>query len=134
VFGGKVIEDQARAEVGTYPIQLTAAGVADPLFEGLPDRFSVQLGHNDRVTEIGPNWQELAVSDLCPFQVIRYRDRPVYGTQFHSELDEVRFRDRLDMYRQSYAADDTTYEEVVRTLRPTVIADGIMARFLAVYA
>jgi GMP synthase (glutamine-hydrolysing) len=134
VFGGKVIEDQARAEVGTFPIRLTAAGVADPLFDGLPERFPVQLGHNDRVSEIGPIWQELAVSDLCPFQVIRYRDRPVYGTQFHSELDEVRLRDRLDMYRQSYAADDTTYEEIVRTLRPTVVADGIMARFLEVYA
>lgn len=134
VFGGKVIEDHERAEVGTHKIRLTSAGVVDPLFQGFPDRFPVQLGHNDRVAAVGPMWLELAASDRCPFQVIRYRDRPVYGTQFHSELDELRFRERLDMYRQSYAADETTYQEVVRTLRPTVIADGIMARFLDVYA
>lgn len=133
-FGGRVIQDEEHAEVGTFPIRLTPAGVTDPLFEGFPDRFPVQLGHNDRVAEIGPEWQELAVSDLCPFQVIRYRDRPVYGTQFHSELDELRLRERLDMYRQSYAADESTYQKVVKRLRPTVVADGIMARFLEVYA
>jgi GMP synthase (glutamine-hydrolysing) len=133
-FGGTVIEDQERAEVGTFPIRLTPAGVADPLFEGFPDRFPVQLGHNDRVVGVGPNWQELAASDLCRFQVIRHRDRPVYGTQFHSELDELRLRERLDMYRASYAADEATYRQIVRSLRPTVVADGIMARFLDVYA
>ena len=133
-FGGRVVEDEERAEVGTFPIRLTTAGEVDPLFDGFPNRFPVQLGHNDRVAELGPQWQELAASDRCRFQVIRYRNRPIYGTQFHSELDELRLRERLDMYRQSYAADEATYDRIIKTLRPTVIADGIMARFLDVYA
>ena len=133
-FGGEVVGDPQRAEVGTHRVSLTEAGAADPLFAGFPSRFPVQLGHNDRVASVGVHWQELAVSDLCPFQVIRFRDRPVYGTQFHSELDEHRFRERLDMYREGYAADETVYHEIVGKLRPSVLADGIMARFLELYA
>ena len=63
-FGGEVIEDKALSEVGTFPIHLTVAGRADPLFNELPDQFPVQLGHNDRVSTIGAEWQELAASDL----------------------------------------------------------------------
>ena len=35
---------------------------------------------------------ELARSELCPYQAIRLRDKPVYGTQFHSEMNEERLR------------------------------------------
>jgi GMP synthase (glutamine-hydrolysing) len=134
VFGGQVEEDRERAEVGSFPIRLTQNGTADPLFADFPERFHVQLGHNDRVTVLGPLWHELAASDRCPFQAIRMRDRPVYGTQFHSELDEYRIRERLDVYRDAYAADPATYQRILRTLRPSVWADGLLSRFLELYA
>jgi GMP synthase (glutamine-hydrolysing) len=133
-FGGNVIEDLERAEVGSHSIQLTDVGRADPLFEGFPDQFYVQLGHNDRVSVVGPQWDELALSDLCRYQVIRIRGKPVYSSQFHSEMDEQRLRDRLDVYRQTYAAEEEGYERIVRKLRPSLWADGLMARFLELYA
>lgn len=133
-FGGEVIEDRERSEVGTFSVRLTDAGRSDPLFEEFPIRFPVQLGHNDRVRAVGSQWDELAASDLCPFQVIRIRNKPVYGTQFHSELNEQRLRQRLDVYRESYAAEQSEYEAIIRRLRPSVLADGVMARFLELYA
>jgi GMP synthase (glutamine-hydrolysing) len=133
-FGGQVVEDKDHSEVGTFTVRLTPAGRSDPLFREFPDQFPVQLGHNDRVSRVGPGWLELAASERCPYQVIRLDGKPVYGTQFHSELSEQRLRDRLDVYRESYAAAEEEYNEIVRTLRPTVLADGLMARFLELYA
>ena len=134
VTGGSVIEDADRSEIGSTPIQLTAAGRADPLFEGFPERFHVQLGHKDRVAELGPGWVDLAVSELCPNQAIRLSGKPVYGTQFHSEMNEDRLRERLEVYVDSYVPDREEFLEIIRRLRPSVEADGIMRRFLEIYA
>ena len=133
-IGGTVIEDKERAEIGTFPIRLTPAGRADPLFSEFPDRFHVQLGHNDRVSELGPGWLDLAHSEICPAQAIRLAGKPVYGTQFHSEMDEHRLRERLEVYVNDYVPDADLFAEILRTLRPSVEADRLLSRFLDLYA
>jgi GMP synthase (glutamine-hydrolysing) len=132
--GGAVIEDKERAEIGTYPIRLTGSGRADPLFVEFPDRFHVQLGHNDRVSELGPGWLDLAQSDLCPYQVIRLDGKPVYGTQFHSEMDEERLRERILVFLEDYIADEEAYQKMLWSLRPSLEADRILQLFLEMYA
>jgi GMP synthase (glutamine-hydrolysing) len=132
--GGGVVEDRASTEVGSFEVELTQAGVGDPLFGEVPRRFWVQLGHNDRVATLPPGWQELARSDRCPFQAIRLADKPVYGTQFHSEMNEERLRQRLEIYRDNYIADEQQYERILRGLRPSIDADRLLARFLELYA
>jgi len=134
VTGGTVIADEEGTEIGSIPIQLTSSGRSDPLFDGLPDRFYVQLGHKDWVSELGPGWVNLAVSDLCRNQAIRLIGKPVYGTQFHSEMNENRLRERLEVYVDSYVPDQEQYEEIIRRLRPSLEADGLMRRFLELYA
>lgn len=132
--GGRVIEDRQRAEVGTYPVDLTPAGARDPLFASFPARFHVQLGHNDRVAKLGTDWIELARSDRCPFQAIRHVDRPVYGTQFHSEMDEERLRERILVFLKGYVADDDEHRDILWRLRPSIEADRILQAFLDLYA
>jgi GMP synthase (glutamine-hydrolysing) len=132
--GGTVIEDRDRAEVGSYAVELTPEGAADPLFSQLPPRFHVQLGHNDRVSELGPGWLDLARSALCPNQAIRRAGKPVYGTQFHSEMDEEKLRERLLVYLEDYVGDDAEHERIQRSLRPSIEADRLLERFLECYA
>ena len=134
VTGCSVIEDEDRSEIGSIPIRLTAAGLADPVFEGFPESFHVQLGHKDRVADLGPGWVDLAVSELCPNQAIRLSGKPVYGTQFHSEMNEDRLRERLEVYVDSYVPDREEFLEIIKKLRPSVEADGIIRRFLEIYA
>ena len=132
--GGSVIEDRERSEVGSYPIELTDEGRRDPLFAEFPDRFHVQLGHNDRVSKLGPGWVDLATSEVCPNQLIRLEGRPVYGTQFHSEMDEERLRERVLIYLEDYVADEAEHEKILRGLRPSLESDRILERFLELYA
>ena len=135
-FGGTVVHDAARAEMGTHAVTLTAAGRADALFAGVPETFDAQMGHHDRVSALPPGAVELARNATAPFQVFRLGDAAVYGAQFHPELDADAERGRLVAYRANYpeGGDDAAFATLLDSLRPTPHADGLLRRFLSLYA
>lgn len=133
ILGGLVLTDRDRGEVGTFDIALTREGRQDPLFDRLPSRFPVHLGHHDRVAELPPGMTELAYSVKCRNQIFRLDGKPIYGTQFHSEMNEDHMRERLLMYREAYLPGARAYEEFVRLLRPTPDAADLLRRFLELY-
>jgi hypothetical protein len=59
-LGGEVNRDDARQELGAFPIDLTEAGRSDPLFGLLPPTFDAQLGHHDHVDRLPPGVTLLA--------------------------------------------------------------------------
>ncbi len=96
-------------------MSLTDDGIHDPLFSEFPPSFWAQLGHKDSATELGPGWRELAYSARSRNQAIRLEDKPVYGTQFHSELNEERLRERLLVYLDDYiGGDHEEFEKIIR--------------------
>lgn len=135
-FGGEVVHDPERAEMGTHAVVLTEAGRRDPLFGTLPGRFATQMGHQDRVARLPAGAVELATNDRAPHQAFRLGDAPIYGTQFHSELDEETERQRLLAYRAHYPemADDDAFQAVLDGLGPSPEADDLLRRFLVLYA
>lgn len=130
VLGGSVRTDALREEVGTFAVELTDAGAADPLFAGFPRRFTAQLGHHDRVVELPPGAVELAFSAACRNQALRLAGKPVYGTQFHPELSRERIRERLLMYRDGYLRDGGE-ARVDSMLAPSPWADRLLEQFVA---
>lgn len=135
-FGGRVVHDPDRAELGTHDIELTSAGRADPLFSTLPARFGAQMGHHDRVEALPPGAVELARNACAPFQAFRLGGAPVYGTQFHSELDAETLRARMVAYRAHYPemGDDSAFGALLASVRPSPAADDLLRRFLLLYA
>jgi GMP synthase (glutamine-hydrolysing) len=131
-FGGRVEHDPSRSELGTHSVRLTEAGKADDLFGTLPPVFDAQMGHHDRVVELPPDGVELALSGLAPFQAIRIAGLPIYGSQFHSELNSTSLRHRLVAYRSYYpeVADDEDYRQVFDGVRDSPAADGLLRAFL----
>lgn len=132
--GGTVIEDPDQCEIGTYSVNLTAAGRADPLFDEFHSPFWGQLGHKDSGGTLGTGWQELAYSERCRVQAVRLQDAPIYGTQFHTDLNEERLRERLLVYFDDYIKDEEEYDRIIRGLRPSIDADRLLERFLELYA
>jgi GMP synthase (glutamine-hydrolysing) len=135
-FGGTVINDSERSEMGTVDVDLTDAGRQDPLFSTLPDPFGTQMGHHDRVSVLPEGAVELAKTDIAPYQAFRLGDLPIYGTQFHTELDETTERGRLHTYRAYYPelADDAIFQATLDSLRPSPDADDLLRRFLLLFA
>jgi GMP synthase (glutamine-hydrolysing) len=61
---------------------------------------------------------------------------PVYGTQFHSELDARRERERLFRYRDHYPeiGSDASFQAVLANLAETSEVDHLLHDFLITFA
>lgn len=71
-------------EIGKFPVRLTDAGKANPLFDNFGHELSVGHWHND-MPGLTPQAKVLAYSEGCPRQIVQYGER-VYGFQCHMEL------------------------------------------------
>ena len=71
-------------EIGKFPVRLTDAGKANPLFKDFGHELNVGHWHND-MPGLTPQAKVLAYSEGCPRQIVQYGER-VYGFQCHMEL------------------------------------------------
>jgi GMP synthase (glutamine-hydrolysing) len=132
-LGGRVEHDPSKAEMGCLPVHLTAEGRMDPLFSPFPSTFLSNMGHHDRVTVLPEGAVELARSDSQPYQAFRVNGALVYGTQFHSELDARRTRERLIRYQRFYRKempDDSALQRIIDNLAETTEVDHLLYDFL----
>ena len=80
-------------EIGWYPLELTSAGVADPLFAGCNPKLTVFQWHGDTF-DLPPGAVHLAQSPLCRTQAFRIGPA-AYGLQFHIEMTAEMIEDWL---------------------------------------
>lgn len=83
-LGGKVRRNAVR-EIGWYDVNLTDAGVADPVLSTFARQQSVFQWHEDGI-ELPPDAVHLASSPASSVQAFRHGEH-AYGLQFHLEVD-----------------------------------------------
>ena len=81
---GAPVMQSPEKEIGKFPVRLTDAGKANPLFEDFGSVLNVGHWHND-MPGLTPQAKVLAYSEGCPRQIVQYGER-VYGFQCHMEL------------------------------------------------
>ncbi|NRD56009.1 glutamine amidotransferase [Corallococcus exiguus] len=84
-YGGKVSRNPNGRETGTVEVTLSPEGRADPLFTGLPERFTVQQTHEDIVSRLPEGAMVLAGNAHTANQALAFRPN-VRGVQFHPEM------------------------------------------------
>lgn len=102
-LGGEVLYDAENLEVGTFELELTAAGLEDELFRSLPRTFRAQLGRKDRAAALPEQAVNLATSRRSPYQALRIPRAPIWASQFHPELDRSTNLGRYRRYAEAYA-------------------------------
>lgn len=130
-LGGNVVTDVSRAELGTHTVTLTSAGRLDPVFGSLDLSFPAQMGHQDIVDRLPPNATLLASTPRVVNQAFVMTGKPIYGTQFHSELRCADFLMRI----RSYPAYIETIagmplEEFIATCRETPTVSTLPRQFV----
>jgi len=80
---GATVSPGPEPEVGVFPVELTAAGTADPIFSRAPPSFSALHWHGDTYT-LPPGAVHLARSQRYEQQAFAYRN--AYALQFHLEV------------------------------------------------
>jgi GMP synthase (glutamine-hydrolysing) len=130
-LGGEVITDVAHAELGSIEVQLTEAGKNDPLFGPLGDRFLAPMGHQDCVVRLPRNAVLLASSKRVRNQAFKVKDKPIYCTQFHPELNRDEFLQRLVAYPQYVRRlSGLPMEQFMETYVETVETGKLLPRFV----
>ena len=84
LVGEQTVRLAPKAEVGWVDIEILGE---DPLFQSLHPRFRTFVSHADEVTATGPGMTVLARSAQCGNHAFRIDDLPIWGVQFHSEMD-----------------------------------------------
>jgi GMP synthase (glutamine-hydrolysing) len=67
----------------------------DPLFSKVPSASIVWESHHDEVTKLPPKFTRLAESKNCPIQAMRHTNKPLYGVQFHPEVEHTEFGEQI---------------------------------------
>jgi GMP synthase (glutamine-hydrolysing) len=84
-FGGK-LGPSTIPEFGKVELKVSKH---DDLFRNLPDEFNVWASHNDEVKRVPEGFEVTASSSSCPVEGIKSLTRPIYGVQFHPEVENT---------------------------------------------
>lgn len=139
--GGRVVRNPKGWEIGGAEIRLTPAGLADPLFAGLPERFGALATHEDHVEELPKGCVLLAGNEASPVQAFRAGDS-TWGVQFHPEAS-VPILERLIHLRAGLLERDAALRgadasghvpRLIDTLASPKVAESrrILTNFLAI--
>ncbi len=59
----------------------------DPIFEGVAqEEILLQKKHSYHVSELPACFINLGKSEACPYEIIRHKEKPIYGFQSHPEV------------------------------------------------
>lgn len=132
-LGGEVDFNPAGRETGTGVLEVLPEGQRDPLLDGLPAEFDVQLQHMQTITRLPPGAISLARTALDKNQLVRMGEK-IISTQFHPEFTPAVPRADLARRGAEYGAEGLDVEALKAQVRPTPEAASLVQRFLALYA
>lgn len=133
-LGGRVGQGRWSEPVGLARCETTAAGMCDPLLDGLPPCFDAFVAHKEAVEALPPGCETLVTSPTCPVQMMRFGAN-VYATQFHPEADGESFALRVAVYRAHGYFDSDEADRLIAFARglDAPWPPRILANFVARY-
>jgi len=93
-LGHQMIADSLGGEVkeglsGEYAAVEIDILDEDDLFIGLGSRIVVWESHKDEVASMPKDFKCLASSSICKYEAIKHKSKPIYGVQFHPEVEHT---------------------------------------------
>lgn len=67
----------------------------DKLLQGIPERSQVWMNHGDKVLKLPPDFRSLAHTENTQLAVVKHKNLPIYGLQFHPEVTHTKNGDRV---------------------------------------
>jgi len=92
-LGHEIIGVAYRARLKKLPTyiqkkeKITVTKPDDPIFEGIEsNNLFLTRRHHFHISDLPPDFISLAESDVCPNEIIRHKEKPIYGFQAHPEV------------------------------------------------
>jgi GMP synthase (glutamine-hydrolysing) len=91
-FGGEA-KPSKIPEFGKVELTLQKNNI--DLFRDVPKKSIVWESHNDEVSKLPKDFELLASSENCEIQAMRHKDKPLYGLQFHPEVEHTEYGEQI---------------------------------------
>jgi GMP synthase (glutamine-hydrolysing) len=91
LYGGQVLPAPER-EYGKASLSLAATS---PLTGGMTSGSTVWMSHGDKVNRLAPNFHAIAETTNSPYAVVAHEEKPVFGLQFHPEVNHTEEGEKL---------------------------------------
>lgn len=94
-LGHQIIAQTYGGEIGSAGIESYAKTIINivnenDIFKGLNETMSVWSSHKDEVKSLPPGFKILATSKVCEIEAMKHEVKPVYGIQFHPEVQHTK--------------------------------------------
>jgi GMP synthase (glutamine-hydrolysing) len=134
VHQGGIIDRTYAEPISSVRVQLTEAGVVDPILAGMAGEFDAFVGHKEACSVLPPSAVLLATSESCPVQMFRVGQN-LYATQFHPELDVPGIVTRVHVYQHAGYFPPDEMDELIARITPAVVTEPgrMLANFVARY-
>jgi GMP synthase (glutamine-hydrolysing) len=116
-------------EIGYKDLPLTVAAQNDLLAADLAESVHMFVWHNDEVRAGHADITVLASSDLCPNQIWRYRDAPIWGIQGHPEITRTQAPVWFAENRERMERDGGDVDAFIATSHEAAEAKTMLTRF-----
>ena len=67
----------------------------DDIFKDIPKNITVWASHNDEVKEVPSCLDVIAWSPSCKVEAVRHKTKPIFGVQFHPEVEHSEYGEKL---------------------------------------
>ena len=91
-FGGEA-KPSKEPEFGR--VELILLKENDVIFKGIPKKSIVWESHNDEVAVLPKDFELLAESENCKIQAMKHKNKPLYGLQFHPEVEHTEYGEQM---------------------------------------
>lgn len=81
LYGSELLRSK-EPEAGDFEVEIVKT---DPLFNHLPQKFTVRQMHNDSIT-LPDDFELMITSKTCKNQLMKHKEKPLYTCQFHPEF------------------------------------------------
>lgn len=117
-------------EIGYKTLTTSDEAKDDLLTAEVGESFDMFVWHNDEVKAEHPDMTILASTDICPNQVWRYRDAPIWGIQGHPEVTRVQAPIWFEQNRVRMEKDGADVDRLKSQADEAATAKTMLARFV----
>ncbi len=128
-FGGEVGNNPRGTQEGTTTVELTHAGLSDPLLGSLGlEKFDAQVSHAQSALKLPVGAIRLAFDDWDANQAFRIGEN-AWGVQFHPEMDAEIARTYIQAEHGELLDQGQNPDQILANVRETPIAAQLLRRF-----
>jgi GMP synthase-like glutamine amidotransferase len=103
ISGSKVVRRCKNPEIGWIEVKIHHK---NDIFKGIKNKIFTFSSHFDEVFNLPPQFNILASSSACFIQAYQYQNKPIWGIQFHPEINIEQGKELLNkgkIYNKEYA-------------------------------